>query len=258
MFIFNSDRFIICSFEPDTTRSLVFFSGNVEIYFGITKNLNSKHSSFGSYITSEEKLIADKFHFSEDRETYLLCHGLIRSILSMKLGINPSEVIFNYNINNKPGLPGNPLYFNITHVRGAFAFVISNSFYAGIDIENTDRSINILPIINSFFSKKERKFILASKVNELENFYMLWTRKEALLKAIGTGIIDNLKQIEVSDNENFIKLKSFDCPISDSVSNKHFIYSEKVLEYYLSIAIPQKAEIMLNLINEESINAFLN
>lgn len=255
--VIPSDKFIKCIFESEINRSYDFPLCEVEVYYGITKNLYPKHNELESYITHDEKIRADKFHFPEDRDTYISCHGLLRAVLSRKIGKNPSELVFYYDKNHKPGLVGNQLYFNLTHVRGAFAFVISKYFYAGIDMENTDRSINIMPIINTFFSNEERNYILGSGINAQEVFSMLWTRKEALLKAIGTGIINNLAQIKVSEKRNIIYCKAFYNQIGESVSGEHYIYSERLLGYYISVAIPQKTEILITQINEENIISFL-
>lgn len=258
MSIIPSPRCVKCCFEPDPYRSSDFLFSKVEVFYGITKNIYSKHPELESYITHDEKIRADKFHFTEDRDTYISCHGLLHSVLSRKIGKNPSELVFYYDKNHKPGLVGNQLYFNLTHVRGAFAFVISKYFYAGIDMENTDRSINIMPIINTFFSNEERNYILGSGINAQEVFSMLWTRKEALLKAIGTGIINNLAQIKVSEKRNVIYCKAFDNQIGESVYGEHYIYSERLLGYYISVAIPQKTEIIVTQINEENIISLLN
>lgn len=255
--IIPSSRCIKCFFEPGISSSSYFPMDEVEVYYGISNDLHSQYTDLEKYINREESLRANKFRFSEDRYTYICCHGLLRSILSEKLQKNPLEIIFNYDRNNKPGLIGNPYYFNITNDRGAFAFVISKYFYAGIDMEKVNRTIDYLPIINNYFSDKERKIILESNDRAYEKFILLWTRKEALLKALGTGIINNLTQVEVSENENIIYKESFDNQIIEPVYNEHFIYSEKVLKYYLSIAIPQKAVIKLHQINEENIISYL-
>lgn len=256
--IIPSSRCIKCFFEPDIKRSSYFPMDEVEVYYGISNDLYSQHPDLEKYISQEESLRAKMFRFPEDRYTYISCHGLLRSILSEKLRKNPLELVFYYDKNNKPGLIGNSYYFNITNDRGAFAFVISKYFYAGIDMEKINRTIDYLPIINNYFSDKERKLILESNDRAYEKFILLWTRKEALLKALGTGIINNLTQVEVSENENIIYKESFDNQIVESVYDEHFIYSEKVLEYYLSIAIPQKADIKLNQINEENIISYLS
>lgn len=257
MSIIPSTNCIQCFFEPCINSLSGFPVGEVDVYFGITNELHSKHPDLENSITSNERLRAEKFHYPEDRYTYIYCHGLLRSILSKKLRKDTSEIVFSYDKNNKPGLIGNPCYFNITNDRGAFAFVISKYFYAGIDIEKADRRIDFIPIINTFFNSAECEFILRSKVNTQEDFILLWTRKEALLKAIGTGIITNLKQVTVSEEINIIYKESFDNQIIEPLYDEHFIYSEKVQEYYLSVAIPQKTDINLHQINEENINSYL-
>lgn len=258
MSIIPSNCCIQCCFEANSNKSANFSAKEVEVFYGITKDIYSIHTDLENYITRDEKLRADKFHFIEDRNTYISCHGMLRLILSKKLNKNPKEIIFLNDINNKPGLNRNPLYFNITHAREAFAFVISKHFYAGIDMENADRRIDLIPILNTFFSNKERKFILESKIDTKKRFFLLWTRKEALLKAIGTGITTNLPQVEVSEKENIIYKKSFNNSICDSVYNEHFIYSGKVLNYYLSIALPQKAVIILNHLKGKNFKSYFD
>ncbi len=250
------DRCIKCYFEPDIHRSSVFPSDGVDVYFGDTEDFKLQYSFFQRFLSNEEKIRAERFRHSADKNTFITCHGLLRLALSGKLGISPSELVFCYDINNKPGLAGNPYFFNITNSRDAFAFVISKDFYAGIDIEKADRGIDFLSILNTFFSEQERRFILESKIDSIERFFLLWTRKEALLKAIGTGITASLTEITVSEEQNAVNIESFGNQIVESVFNEHYIYSLKIREYYLSIALPQKTEIKLNQIN--NINIYEN
>ena len=50
-----------------------------------------------------------------------------------------------------------------------------------------------------FFSPREERCLLAlPAAQRMEAFFNCWTRKEAYLKAIGVGLDDCLKQIEVS------------------------------------------------------------
>jgi 4'-phosphopantetheinyl transferase len=258
MSVIPSDKCIKCVFAPNANKASDSDIGELDVFYGITKDFYSEYTDLENYITRDEKSRADRFHFIDDRNTFISCHSLLRSVLSKKLRKNPLEIDIHYDKNNKPGLSGDPLYFNITHSRGAFAFVISSCYYAGIDMENTNRSIDFFPIINSFLSDKERKYILDSNGNTYENFYQIWTRKEALLKAIGTGLTVDMAQFEVSEKENNIYSKSFDNNMDQSVCNEHFIYTAKVSEYYLSIAIPQKAEINLHKINKENIISYLS
>jgi len=256
MSVIPSSNCIKCSFGSTNKRSPVLPSGEIEVFYGITKDLSSLIPEFETYLSCDEKLRAGKFHFIEDRNTYIACHGMLRMMLSEKLNIEPVDIIIVNDKNNKPFIIGNPIYFNITHVRDAFAFVVSKDFYVGIDIEKASRDINYLSIINSFFSPKERDYMIKSETGFRDRFFLLWTRKEALLKALGAGIVVDLKCIEVSVNSNKISRKSFNDYLTCSISNDHFIYSEKLSEYFLSVAVPQKTKIVMTQIDEMSLNPY--
>lgn len=258
MLIISRSNCIRCFFDFGSEGGSKFNSGKLDVFYAKTKDLSTRYSDLKNYITNDENLRAEKFHFEQDRETYISCHAVLRLVLAKSLNVKPLEIRYKIGLNNKPSLIGDQIYFNVTHTKEAFAFAVSSVFYIGIDLEDINRRVDIHSIIKSFFSKKEREYILESKTDAKGRFFLLWTRKEALLKAIGTGIITNLPQIEVSERENIIYKKSFDNLICDFVYNEHFIYSEKMLNYYLSIALPQKAVIVMNPINQENIGSYLN
>jgi 4'-phosphopantetheinyl transferase len=230
----------------------------VELFYSETKSLKPYYSQLKNYINSDERLRADKFHFISDRETFITCHALLRLILAKRLNTTPLNISFTKGLNNKPCLQGNQLFFNIAHTRDEYAIAVSGDFHVGIDLEKINQSIDIQSIIGTYFSRKEHDFIFKSKKGARDRFFLLWTRKEALLKALGTGIINNLTSIEVSEQENFIDLKSFDNLVLDAAFNELFIYSKKLWNYYLSIAIPYKVSVVFYHLNRESTCYYLD
>ena len=108
-----------------------------------------------------------------------------------------------------------------------------------------------------FFSEKEREFIFNSEDGEAERFFLLWTRKEALLKALGTGLINNLTQIEVSESENVIDGDTFSKIETDHVFNDLFIYSNEIGNNYISIAVLYKSSFDFFQINSTNIDYFI-
>jgi phosphopantetheine--protein transferase-like protein len=260
MFIISNPDYVRCSFGSGDETSSDPDKGRVDVFFAETKDLSPRYIDIKKFISPDEQFRADKFHFDKNRETYITCHAILRSVLAKSMNISPLEVTYGYGLNNKPSIPGNPLYFNITHTKEAFAFAVSNDFNVGIDLERINQNTDILPVMESFFSKKEREYILMPKTDpEIRNrFFQLWTRKEALLKAFGTGIIDNLAQVEVSENGNLLNRKLFDKLNFDTEITTHFLYSKKIGNSYLSIAIPDKALICFNHLNIENINSYLD
>ncbi len=258
MFKITDPDYVKCSFGSGYETSSNLYKGKLDVFFAETRDLRSRYPELKNFISCDEQIRADKFRFDKNRETYLACHALLRLVLAQCLNVSPLEISYQNGINNKPGLVGDPIYFNVTHTKEAFAFAISRDFYVGIDLEDVNQFIDIHNIIESFFSKKEREYILNQQTETKNRFFLLWTRKEALLKALGTGIINNLTQIEVSEQENFINKKSFDNLVSDSAFNEHFIYSKKLWNYYLSIATPHKATINFYHMNKENIVSYLD
>jgi len=76
-----------------------------------------------------------------------------------------------------------------------------------------------------------------------------------LLKALGIGLINNLKEVELCDQENHLNKKSFNLPLN-SISDLHYIYSKRWLNYYLSIAIPEKVTLGFIRLTSENYTSF--
>jgi phosphopantetheine--protein transferase-like protein len=247
------DNYIRCCFDEAINDLPDLKDMSVQFYLGQTEDLIPLLPMLRVLLSQDERLRADKFHFESDRNTYVLCHSLLRKVISNKLLKDPSEVKIIYDANKKPWLNGNPLFFNLSHTRDAFAFAISDNVRIGIDLENFDRNIDFKAIIRTFFSIGEEKFILEDQEKSRDRFFLLWTRKEAFLKALGTGIIDTLQDVEVFRNENYIKRESFKNILDENYFCDHFIYSMKADNNYLSVAVPAKSKILIYHLTPESL-----
>ena len=256
MFLNHHTDCIRCYFDPVPAVKPLKITGTVDVFFAETQDLVEAYSNLKQNIGKEEQDRADKFVHEKDRTTYISCHAILRLLLSGKLNISPLEITYLNGVYNKPMLPGDPVFFNITHTGQSFAIVISDSFEAGIDMESINREMNFRGIIKSFFSKSESEFILEEPDKASDRFFKLWTRKEAFLKALGTGIADNLKGVEVSGKENHIRKESFENLVPVSVLREHYIYSIEYLHYFLSIAVPCETEINFHHLSGSNIFSF--
>jgi 4'-phosphopantetheinyl transferase len=256
MTLITISSFVRCSFYPDEKMVSNDLVSTAEVFFAKTKDLSSGISSLRRYINKDDQLKADRLHNSEDKKTNLICFTLLRMILSKKLNKSPHDISYINGRNGKPGIKDNSLFFNISHTRDSFAIAISEHSYIGVDLEDLSKSLDFESIIKRVFSGKEGEFILKSSGKSRNRFFLLWTRKEALLKAIGTGIIPHLSQIEVLRPVNLINRNSIDDLADVSVSDQHYIYSKKLYNYYLSVALPQKAKIVLSHLDEKVLNTY--
>ncbi len=249
-------RFVRCSFYPGEKPVSDTKDAAAEVFFGQTEDFPSGISSISDSINKDDQLKAGRLVNDKARKTVIICYTMLRTILSKKLNIHPDKIAYIYGPNGKPGIKGDPLYFSISHTGNSFSFAISDQFHIGIDLEEINRNINFESIIRRFFSVKEGEYILNSGGKSRERFFLLWTRKEALLKAIGTGIIPQLANIEVHNPVNLIERDSIDDFKDPSISGHHYIYSRKLQNYYLSVALPGEAKIRLYNLNEQNIYPF--
>lgn len=70
----------------------------------------------------------------------------------------------------------------------------------GVDVEQV-RDFDMEAIAEMTFNKAEQKFLNASERNS-EDFFRLWTRKEAAVKAAGFGLNEELRLFPVLDGRN--------------------------------------------------------
>jgi 4'-phosphopantetheinyl transferase len=131
------------------------------------------------------------FRAEEDKLSLLLGRMLLS--VALEAYANPALLQeLRYSSIGKPYLPG--LEFSISHSADLVVLAISSQFTLGIDCEEiTDIEIRDF---QSYFSPAEWNYI-HSATSAQKAFYRLWTRKEALLKALGTGLDADLPQLEV-------------------------------------------------------------
>ena len=118
-------------------------------------------------------------------KSWLMLQELLRP-----LGIN--DLDFCFNEHGKPFLKHHPnIHFNLSHCKNGIAVVVDFS-PVGIDIESFRRSN--LALISRTMNPAEAEWIRAS-FDPVEAFTQFWTKKEAVVKLRGTGILDDLHGI---------------------------------------------------------------
>jgi len=116
--------------------------------------------------------------------------SLLRRLLGSTLSQPPESLQFEYGTAGKPALSPVPshesLFFNLSHTNEVALIAVTASAEVGVDIEHIRPVAHAAKIARRFFSPSE----VAGLAEELggERFFQLWTRKEATLKAQGTGL----------------------------------------------------------------------
>jgi 4'-phosphopantetheinyl transferase len=154
-------------------------------------------------LSPEERERAERFRFERDRTRFLVRHGIIRMLLASYLNVDPGEVRLRTEARGKPVLDVaeamSALRFNTSHSETLGVCAIARNREIGVDVERLRPIPEAREIAERFYSERERSELSGLSGDEYNRaFLTLWTGKEAYLKAIGDGLWEDPKGIEVA------------------------------------------------------------
>lgn len=150
-------------------------------------------------LSPEERERAASFRFARDGRRFALRRGWLRHLLAEETGVAPDALRFAVGAHGKPHLPAVPhLHFNLAHSAGV-ALATIGDVPLGCDIEACDPAKADPPVAERLFSPAERASLAPlSGPAWTATFFDIWVRKEAYVKAIGTGLSTPLQSVSVS------------------------------------------------------------
>lgn len=164
--------------------------------------VSSEHiQMLSSLLSQDERQRASRFRHELSRQQYIVGRGSLRRILSQYLNFKPEQVQFGYSQMGKPFLMTDSMpssiQFNLSHSDQKMLVAVSAGSQVGIDLEYLHKTLEITTLSKRYFSTHEQHLLLASPQNQRTSLFLqLWTCKEALLKASGSGL-KGLEHIEV-------------------------------------------------------------
>lgn len=118
---------------------------------------------------------------------------LLKDGLEKDFGIS-GPITFQYLEHSKPVLKEYPhIHFNLSHCKKGVLCVIDDKNEVGCDIEIIDRNISDA-LLSRCCNEAELSKIKGAADPSIE-FIKLWTMKEAVLKAVGIGLVDDLPNV---------------------------------------------------------------
>ncbi len=183
--------------------SLILSSNDVHLWRAKLDQSDECVKQLTQILSFEEQRKSERFHFDKDRKSFIVTRGVLRTILSRYLGIEPNRLQFGYRSNSKPCLTeksdGEEICFNLSRSHGLSLYAFTRSRQIGVDIEYIFPITEADQIFARFFSSHEyAKWQQLPKDQKQEAFFHCWTRKEAYIKARGEGLSLPLDQFNVS------------------------------------------------------------
>lgn len=154
-------------------------------------------------LSPEEEARAARYRFDKHRRRFIACRGQVRQILAGYLRTNASEIRFCYGTKGKPALKppwsDSEIQFNISdsHELALCALCLNRDL--GVDLEYLCRPTDFDGLAERFFAAREVEVLRSlPDGQQREAFFNCWTRKEAVLKAVGIGLGMPLNRVEVT------------------------------------------------------------
>jgi 4'-phosphopantetheinyl transferase len=141
-----------------------------------------------SCLSADERVRAARFVHGRDARRWTAARAALRLLLAAETGRPPDALAFGAGPSGKPVLRGDGPAFNLSH-SGRYAAVALAAIELGVDLEAPDRLGEIAGPASLVLSPAEaRAFDALAPDARGPAFLRLWTRKEAALKLLGTGL----------------------------------------------------------------------
>jgi 4'-phosphopantetheinyl transferase len=155
-----------------------------------------------SVLDGAERDRAARFLRPVDRERYVASHAALRLILAGSLDLDPAEIRLVAGAAGKPELAGwsrGTLDFNLSHSGQRALVGLAQAAAIGVDVEMVRPIPDAMPIARAHFAADEAAALAALAPEDvLLAFFGLWTRKEAVVKALGAGLSLPLDRFSVT------------------------------------------------------------
>ena len=147
------------------------------------------------WMTAAEAVRRERIARAADRAAYDAAHLLVRECAGELLGCDARDLALAQlcsacggDTHGAPRIVGSPVRVSLSHTRGCVAAVASWS-RCGIDVERVGA-----PVMRRALTDDEARWVAAQR-SPGDAFVMLWTRKEALVKA-GLGALERVHLLD--------------------------------------------------------------
>lgn len=148
-----------------------------------------------TWLSPDENHRANKFRFEHDRRRFRASHCAVREVLGRRLARHPAALEFTAGMQGKPRIEDRGgdarvgYSFNLSHSADLAFIGVAADVDVGVDVEQLREVNGLRSLAEQHFTKAELRELLAVPDDRrLRGFLRGWTRKEACLKAVGSGL----------------------------------------------------------------------
>ncbi|WP_040422635.1 4'-phosphopantetheinyl transferase family protein [Actinopolymorpha alba] len=172
-----------------------------------------------------ERERAAGFLMPEDQERYTAAHLALRMLLGAYLDVEPATVRFTREActccggpHGRPTVVGTPLHFSMSRSGDLLLFAFAGS-PIGADVETVQPLPVVAEVSQSLHPAERAELDALPEDCRSVGFARCWTRKEAYLKGIGTGLFQDPAYTYVGTGEQMVSVGPWtlaDIPVTDA------------------------------------------
>lgn len=220
-----------CEWQP-APSVIIAGSDRVEVFRFSLEPPEERLRELAALLSADEQLRAARYRDAGTQLKFTAARGTLRAILSATTG-KPAEAIrFGKGPNGKPFLENeftrprpeegksgkktaplrlytaqpqaavslqDNISFNLAHSGQMGLIAVTRRREVGVDLETENTRVDAKAISGRFFAPGEKEALAAlPPTAQIPGFFSIWTRKEALVKAMGLGLVYAFDSFSVS------------------------------------------------------------
>ncbi|WP_459503147.1 4'-phosphopantetheinyl transferase family protein [Bacillus sp. C1] len=188
-------------------------SHHCQVWWARISDLQPWHYHLLNEIEREK---ANLFHHSDDRARFMIGCAISRLVLGKQLAMSPLQVPIDRTCSvcklahGRPQLPVGMPQLSVSHSGERIAVAFTTSAPIGVDVEQVNSNIDVLKMAVGVLTEIETAQLMKLPAErQVEGFLTYWTRKEAILKATGEGLMVSPSNLTVSAPDHLPELFVF-------------------------------------------------
>ncbi|HEU4459258.1 MAG TPA: 4'-phosphopantetheinyl transferase superfamily protein [Methylibium sp.] len=142
-------------------------------------------------LDEHERARAERFAFDASKQRYRAAHVALRRLLAAPLDADPAALRFDFGAQGKPRLagPADAPAFNLSDSGDVALIAVAPGGEIGVDLELLRPIDDAAELAAQHFCRREAEALAAAGSRQRDRLFLrIWARKEACLKAIGSGL----------------------------------------------------------------------
>jgi 4'-phosphopantetheinyl transferase len=141
-------------------------------------------------LSPEEAVRASTYRSASDRREFLVTRAALRHVLAQYTGYEPAGLIFDFGSAGKPMLAGSQeIHFSVSHTSHLALLAVARN-PIGVDVQQMQGGAFSNALLEQSLSSDEQHYVQALPPEARRRaLYRCWVGKEAVLKALGTGLL---------------------------------------------------------------------